>query len=101
LLRETEYEGETLGDLVFGEMGQYRGRGKVHIDIMFDGFDVTLPDRREPITMGLTSGYDFFGNHAVYIQGFAPGTKCANSIRSLTDRQTVKHVVDVEAFDAW
>jgi hypothetical protein len=101
VLRETEHEGEPLGDLVFGEMRQYRGGGEVHMDIMFDGLDVTLPDRREPITMGLTSGYDFFGNHAVYVEGFARDTACANSIRSLTDRQTIKHVGDVEAFDAW
>ncbi len=101
VLRETTYEGQPLGDLVFGELRQYRGGGEVHMDIMFDGLDVTLPDRSEPITMGVTSGYDFFGNHAVYVEGFARDTACANSIRSLTDRQTIKHVGDVEAFDDW
>ena len=101
VLRETEYDGQPLGDLVFGEMRQYRGGGEVHMDIMFDGLSVTLPERSEPITMGLTSGYDFFGNHAVYVEGFARDTACANSIRSLTDRETIKHVGDVEAFDAW
>ncbi|AXG06024.1 hypothetical protein DU500_05955 [Haloplanus rubicundus] len=101
VLRETEYEGQPLGELVFGEMRQYRGGGEVHMDIMFDGLSVTLPERREPITMGLTSGYDFFGNHAVYVEGFARDTACANSIRSLTDRETIKHVGDVEAFDTW
>ncbi|MFB6201324.1 MAG: hypothetical protein ABEI98_04865 [Halorhabdus sp.] len=101
VLRETAYEGQPLGDLVFGEMRQYRGGGEVHMDIMFDGLSVTLPERSEPITMGLTSGYDFFGNHAVYVEGFARDTACANSIRSLTDRETVKHVGDVADFDAW
>lgn len=101
VLRETEYEGQPLGELVFGEMRQYRGGGEVHMDIMFDGLSVSLPDRSEPITMGLTSGYDFFGNHAVYVEGFARDTACANSIRSLTDRETVKHVGDVADFDAW
>jgi len=101
VLRETEYEGQPLGDLVFGEMRQYRGGGEVHMDIMFDGLSVTLPERSEPITMGLTSGYDFFGNHAVYVEGFARDTACANSIRSLTDRETIKHVGDVAAFDEW
>ncbi|WP_084509900.1 hypothetical protein [Haloplanus natans] len=101
VLRETAYEGQPLGDLVFGEMRQYRGGGEVHMDIMFDGLSVTLPERSEPITMGLTSGYDFFGNHAVYVEGFARDTACANSIRSLTDRETVRHVGDVADFDVW
>ena len=44
---------------------------------------MTLPDREnEPITMGLTSGYDFFGGHAVYVEGFAQYTACKNSIRT-------------------
>jgi hypothetical protein len=101
VLRETEYEGTPLGELVFGELRQYRGGGEVHMDIMFDGLSVTLPDRKEPITMGLTSGYDFFGNHAVYVEGFARDTACANSIRSLTDRETMRHVGDVADFDEW
>jgi hypothetical protein len=101
VLRETEYDGTPLGDLVFGEMRQYRGGGEVHMDIMFDGLSVTLPARAEPITMGLTSGYDFFGNHAVYVEGFARDTACANSIRSLTDRETIKHVGDVSGFEDW
>jgi hypothetical protein len=101
VLRETAYDGRSLGDLVFGEIRQYRGGGEVHMDIMVDGLNVSLPERTEPITMGLTSGYDFFGNHAVYVEGFARDTACANSIRSLTDRETIRHVGDVEAFDAW
>ncbi len=31
------------------------------MDIMFDGLEVHLPGRTDPITMGVTSGYDFFG----------------------------------------
>jgi hypothetical protein len=68
---------------------------------MFDGLSVELPDRRDPITMGLSSGYDFFGGHAVYVEGFARDTACANSIRSLTDRETVKHVGDIADFGTW
>ncbi|WP_251329477.1 hypothetical protein [Haloplanus pelagicus] len=101
VLRETEYEGRSLDELVFGEMRQYRGGGEVHMDLMFDGLNVTLPGDRDPITMGLTSGYDFFGNHAVYVEGFARDTACANSIRSLTDRETIKHVGDIGGFDDW
>jgi hypothetical protein len=51
--------------------------------------------------MGVTSGYDFFGNNAVYVEGFARDSYCANSIRSLTDREVVKHVGDINGFQPW
>lgn len=101
VLRDEQVDGTPLGDLVFGEIRQYRGGGEVHMDLLFDGLAVTLPDRRDPITMGITSGYDFFGGHAVYVEGFARDTQCANSIRQLTNRKTVKHVGDVRSFDVW
>ncbi|WP_142860642.1 hypothetical protein [Salinigranum halophilum] len=101
VLRETTIDSHALGDVVFGEIRQYRGGGEVHMDVMFDGLSVELPARRDPITMGLSSGYDFFGGHAVYVEGFARDTTCANSIRSLTDRETVKHVGDVGGFGTW
>ena len=101
VLGEETLDGQPLSELVFGEIRQYRGGGEVHMDILFDGFSVDLPDRSEPITMGVTSGYDFFGGHAVYVEGFARDIYCANSIRQLTDRETVKHVGDVGDFRAW
>jgi hypothetical protein len=101
VLRETTVDGTPLGDVLFGEVRQYRGGGEVHMDLLFDGLAVDLPGRRDPITMGVTSGYDFFGGHAVYVEGFARDTRCANSIRALTDRQTVKHVGDVGDFEGW
>ena len=101
VLRAETYEGTPLSELVFGEIRQYRGGGEVHMDIMFGGLWVNLPGRSEPITMGVTSGYDFFGNNAVYVEGFARDSYCANSIRSLTDREVVKHVGDVDGFEPW
>jgi hypothetical protein len=101
VLRSTEVDGQPLGEAVFGEMRQYRSGGEVHMDVMFDGLEVTLPGRSDPITMGVTSGYDFFGGHAVYVEGFAQDSYCSNSIRSLTDRQVVKHVGDVGDFQSW
>ena len=101
VLREETIDGTPLGDVMFGEIRQYRGGGEVHMDIMFDGLSVTLPGRNDPITMGVTSGYDFFGNNAVYVEGFARDSYCANSIRSLTDREVVKHVGDIEGFGPW
>jgi hypothetical protein len=101
VIDDHDVDGRPLGEVVFGEVRQYRGGGEVHIDLMFDGLEVSLPGRDEPITMGVTTGYDFFGGHAVYVEGFARDNACANSIRSLTDRQVVKHVGEVGDFEGW
>jgi hypothetical protein len=101
VIRSETYEGRPLSELVFGEIRQHRGGGEVHMDLLFDGLSVTLPEREDPITMGVTSGYDFFGNNAVYVEGFARYSYCANSIRSLTDREVVKHVGDINGFQLW
>jgi hypothetical protein len=101
VLRANEVDGRPLGEVVFGEVRQYRGGGEVHMDVLFDGLEVRLPGRSEPITMGVTSGYDFFGGNAVYVEGFAQDTLCSNSIRSLTDRRSVKHVGEARDFESW
>jgi hypothetical protein len=101
VIHEQDIDGRPLGEVVFGEVRQYRGGGEVHIDLMFDSMAVSLPGRDEPITMGVTTGYDFFGGHAVYVEGFARDSYCANSIRSLTDRKVVKHVGEIESFEGW
>ena len=101
VLRAETVDGTPLAEVCFGEIREYRGGGEVHMDIMFDGLEVTLPGRGEPITMGVTTGYDFFGETAVYVEGFARDTACANSIRALTDRQVIKHVGDIGDFEAW
>jgi len=101
VLRETDLDGRSLGDVMFGEIRQYRTGGEVHMDVMFDGLEVTLPGRSDPITMGVTSGYDFFGGHAVYVEGFAQDGYCSNTIRQLTDKEVIKHVGDVTDFGTW
>nr|WP_217900849.1 hypothetical protein [Halorubrum ezzemoulense] len=101
VLREETIDGTPLGDVMFGEIRRYRGGGEVHMDIMFDGLEVRLPGRSDPITMGVTSGYDFFGEHAVYVEGFAQDGYCSNSMRSLTDKEVIKHVGDVRDFRTW
>jgi len=101
VLREETIDGTPLGDVMFGEVRRYRGGGEVHMDVMFDGLEVRLPGRADPITMGVTSGYDFFGEHAVYVEGFAQDGYCSNSMRSLTDKEVIKHVGDVQDFRAW
>ncbi|MFD1570451.1 hypothetical protein [Halorubrum laminariae] len=101
VLREETIDGTPLGDVMFGEVRRYRGGGEVHMDVMFDGLEVRLPGRADPITMGVTSGYDFFGEHAVYVEGFAQDGYCSNSMRSITDKEVIKHVGDVRNFRAW
>jgi len=101
VLRETDLDGWSLGDVMFGEIRQYRTGGEVHMDVMFDGLEVTLPGRSDPITMGVTSGYDFFGGHAVYVEGFAQDGYCSNTMRQLTDKEMIKHVGDVTDFWTW
>jgi len=101
VLREETIDGTPLGEVMFGEIRRYRGGGEVHMDIMFDGLEVRLPGRSDPITMGVTSGYDFFGEHAVYVEGFAQDGYCSNSMRSLTDKEVIKHVGDVRSFRTW
>lgn len=101
VLRERTHDGRPLGEVVFGEVREYRNGGEVHMDVLFDGLEVDLPGRSEPVAVGLTSGYDFFGGHAVYVEGFAQDTACSNSMRQLTDREAIKHVGEVGDFEAW
>ena len=102
VLREQEVDGRPFSEVVFGEVRQYRSGGEVHMDVMFDGLEVSLPGRNsDPITMGVTSGYDFFGGHAVYVEGFAQDGICSNTMRSLTDKEILKHIGDVKDFRAW
>jgi hypothetical protein len=101
VLREETIDGTPLGDVMFGEIRRYRSGGEVHMDVMFDGLEVRLPGRTEPITMGVTSGYDFFGEHAVYVEGFAQDGYCSNTMRSLTDKEVIKHVGDIRDFRSW
>ena len=101
VLRGESIDGTPLGDVMFGEIRRYRGGGEVHMDVMFDGLEVRLPGRSDPITMGVTSGYDFFGENAVYVEGFAQDGYCSNTMRALTDKEVIKHVGDVRNFRTW
>ena len=60
-----------------------------------------LPGRSDSITMGVTLGYDFFGKHAVYVEGFVQDGYCSNAMRSLTDKEVIEHVGDVWNFRTW
>jgi len=94
---------EGYGDEVFGEIRQYKGGGEVHMDILFDAFqieDYSDDDSgRDPIVLGVRTGYDFFGDTALYFEGFAQDRRCSNSIRSITEKKTIRHVGDVDLED--
>jgi len=93
---------EDYGDDVFGEIRQYKGGGEVHMDVLFDAFQIDYTDDdsgRDPIVLGVRTGYDFFGDTALYFEGFAQDTRCNNSIRSITEQKTIRHVGDVDLED--
>lgn len=88
------------GDDLFGEARSYKQGGEVHMDIMFSGQRVDI-EGQDPLFAGLTTGYDFFGNTALYAEGFAMDTSCKNSMRSLTDKKSRRHVGDPSADIDW
>jgi hypothetical protein len=93
---------EGYGDDVFGEIREYKGGGEVHMDILFDAFQIDYTDDdngRDPIVLGIRTGYDFFGSQALYFEGFAQDTRCDNSIRSITEKKTIRHVGEVDLED--
>lgn len=93
---------EDYGDDIFGEMRQYKGGGEVHMDVLFDAFQIEYGDgdgNDGPIVLGIRSGYDFFGDTALYFEGFAQDTNCDNSIRSITEKKSIRHVGDVDLED--
>jgi len=93
---------EGYGDDIFGEIRQYKGGGEVHMDVLFDAFQIDYTDDdsgRDPIVLGVRTGYDFFGDTALYFEGFAQDTRCDNSIRSITEKKTIRHVGEVDLED--
>lgn len=85
VFRAEELDGVPLADVVFGEIRQYRG-GRVHLDVLFDVLSVDLLRRDEPLTMVVTTSYDFFGGHAVYVGGLGKDGYRANSMGKRIDR---------------
>ena len=114
---EQSLRDEDLGDAVFGEIRKYKGGGEVHMELLFDCFKIDNPDAmgREQndgdvaadggvgghILLGIRTGYDFFGGTAMYAEGFAQDTWCSNSIRSITDEKTRRHVGDTSEVRDW
>lgn len=93
---------EDLGDAMFGEIRTYKDGGEVHMDILFDAFSIDYKgddDGSTPILLGIRTGYDFFGSQALYFEGFAQDMQCSNSIRSVTDEKTIRHVGEVDLED--
>lgn len=100
-----EVRDEDLGDSMFGEIRTYKSGGEVHMNIMFDAFEVAVDeDAGEfdgPVVLGIETGYDFFGNNALYAQGYAQDTGCSNSIRAVTDKKSRRHVGEIEDTNEW
>ena len=97
LCREAESRG--IGYSAFGEVREYRRGGEVHMDIMFTEHEVDIEN--DPIAVGFTTGYDFFGDTALYVTGYAQDSACVNSIRELTEKEVKKHVGDLDDLQTW
>jgi hypothetical protein len=100
---ETAIRDEGLGDEVFGEIRTYDGGGEMHIDLLFDNYQIEYTDDedgRDPIVLGIRTGMDFTGSTALYFEGFAQDTRCDNSIRSITEEKVFRHVGEVDLEDA-
>lgn len=91
---------EDLGDEVFGEIRSYANGGEVHMDVLFDGYSIDYDgDGDHPIVLGIRTGYDFYGDTALYFEGFGQDTRCTNSIRSITEKKVIRHVGEVDLED--
>lgn len=85
-------ENDELGD-VFGQFRLYRNGGEVHGDIVFDGLRVADPrGTDQPYALGVTTGYDFFGGHALYAEVIAYDTRNGAVMRGLSDTKSRRHV---------
>jgi ferredoxin len=100
-----EIRDEDLGDNMFGEIRTKKSGGEVHMDIMFDAFEVQVEEDTDDfggaIVLGIQTGYDFFGGTALYAEGFAQDTGCSNSIRSVTEQKSRRHVGEIEDTNEW
>lgn len=95
-IREQDLAGE-----VFGEVRAYSRGGEVHMDLLFDGITTEVRAVNDAVKMGLTTGYDFYGDTALYASAFAQQNSCVNSIRNLTDREVRKHAGERGGLQRW
>jgi len=100
-----EVRDQDLGDHMFGEIRTTKSGGEVHMDILFDAFEVQVEEDSDdfsgPIVLGIRTGYDFFGGTALYAEGFAQDTGCSNSIRSVTEEKSRRHVGEIDDTNEW
>jgi len=88
------------GAALCGVAKVYRRGGKVDMDIGIDTKEVNFPGM-DPVKLGVETGYDFFGNRALYATAWAQDTNCSNSMRNLTKKAIRKHVGDVSGLREW
>ena len=84
ILREETIDGTPLGNVMFGEVRRYRGGGEVHMDVMFDGLEVRLPSRADPITTHIATAYEF-----EVVQPEMVNDECHHRVVVVTDEREV------------
>lgn len=89
-----------LSDEVFGTARLYRNGGEVHIDLFFPDLTVDVNDAvqtgkdtdLDPLVLGVTTGYDYFGSTQMYSRVIAANPNTNTVHRNLTDKRTRRHV---------
>lgn len=91
------------GDDVFGTARIRRNGGEVHMDVFFESANLTTEG--EEITLGISTGHDYYGNVRLYVDVVAyhdTGDGVGQVMRYLVDPKRRKHTGDAdEEVVAW
>ena len=82
----------SIDEEVFGTCRLRREGGEVHMDLFFE--NAGIPDVDEDITLGISTGHDYYGNVRLYVDAIAyhdTGDGVGQVMRNLTDPRRRKH----------
>jgi hypothetical protein len=85
------------GGNVFGVCRVRRQGGEIHMDVFFSDMDRPLKDSSDSITLGISTGHDYFGNVRLYVNACAyhqTGDGVGQVMRHIVDPRRRKHTGD-------
>lgn len=88
-----------LGDDVFGTARIRREGGEVHMDVFFQNAGISGLDASDEITLGISTGQDYYGNVRLYADVVAyhnTGDGVGQVMRYLVDPKRRKHTGDAD-----
>lgn len=89
--------GRSAGDDVFGTVRTRREGGEVHMDVFFADAGLDGLDGTDDITLGISTGHDYYGNTRLYVDVVAyhdTGDGVGQVMRYLVDPKRRKHTGD-------